>query len=244
MCTSRLGPLTAEDIQWQRWGVAKMLCILTVPGWYKAILLKHCIEIAPQLSWESITFHDNVGDDDCAWFLAERGLTLDEVDDCLDFAFTWIQENNTPEEKETHMRILLTQTASMATAHPAVEPWCEPVLHWFDETHARWVPIVLPHRQEASDENCITTATARGIGRFTIPSLAEFGQLSLQPEPSMSGSAEPAAMAAETPVEVVAMTTDPPEDPLPLLLESPVTEDEPILVDDDHNIPAPADMVE
>ena len=106
------------------------------------------------------------------------------------------------------------------------------------------MPIVPPPWREASDENCVTTATAQGIGWFTIPSLAEFGQLSLQPQPSTSGSAEPAATAAKTPVEVVAMTTDPPEDPLPPLPESPVIEDEPILVNDDHNIPAPADMVE
>ena len=221
-----------------------MLCILAVPDWYKTILLKHCMEIDPQPSWEGITFHDNVGDDKCARFLAERGLTLDKANDCLDFAFTWIQENNTPEEKETHLHILLTQTVSMATTRPAVEPWRKPVLHRFDETHARWVPIVPPPWRKASNENCIATATTRGIGRFTIPSLAEFGQLSLQPQPSMSGSAEPAAMAAETPVEVVAMTTDPPEDPLPPLPESPIVEDEPILVDDDHNIPALADMVE
>ena len=198
-----------------------------MPGWYKTILLKHHIEINPQPSWENITFHENVGDDDCARLLAERGLTLDKADDCLDFAFTWIQENNTPEEKETPLHILLSQTASMATARPAVEPWHEPVLHRFYETHARWVPIVPPPRQEASDENCGATAAARGIGRFTIPSLAEFGQLSLQPQPSTSGSAEPAATATETPVEVVAMTTDPPEDPLPPLPESPVVEDEP-----------------
>ena len=104
------------------------------------------------------------------------------------------------------------------------------------------MPIVPPPLQEASDENVVATATTRGIGRFTIPLLAEFGQLSLQP--STSGSAEPAAAATETPVEVVAMTTDPPEDPLPPLPESPVVEDEPILVDDDHTIPAPADRVE
>ena len=72
--------------------------------------------------------------------------------------------------------------------------------------------------------------------------LAEFGQLSLQP--STSGSAEPAAVATETPVEVVAMTTDPPEDPLPPLPESPIIEDDPNLVDDDDTIPALADMVE
>ena len=88
MHTPQLGPLTAEDIHWQRWGVVKMLCILAVPGWYKTVLLKHCIAIDPQPSWANITFHDNVGDDKCARFLAEHGITLDEVDDCLDFTFT------------------------------------------------------------------------------------------------------------------------------------------------------------
>ena len=132
----------------------------------------------------------------------------------------------------------------MATARPAVEPWHKPVLHRFNETHARWVPIIPPPWREESNENVVATATTRGIGQFTILSLAEFGQLSLQPQPSMSGSAEPAAMATETLVEVVAMTTDPPKDPLPPLPESPVVEDEPIVVVDDHTIPAPADMVE
>ena len=104
------------------------------------------------------------------------------------------------------------------------------------------MPIVPPPLREASDENVVTTATARGIGRFTILLLAEFGQLRLQP--STSGSAEPTAVVTETPVELVAMTTDSPEDPLPPLPESPVVEDEPIVVVDDHTIPAPADMVE
>ena len=196
----------------------------------------------PQPSWEGITFHNNKGDDECTQFLAEHGITLDKVDDCLDFAFTWIQENNTPEEKETQLHILFRQTATMANAQPTVEPWCKTLLHRFDETHARWVPIILPPLREASDKNVVAMATAQGIGWFTIPSLAEFGQLSLQP--NTSGSAEPAAVATETPVEVVAMTTDPPEDPLPPLPESPVIEDDPILVDDDHTIPALADMVE
>ena len=144
MRAPQLGPLTAEDIQWQRWGVAKLLCILTVPGWYKTILLKHCISIDPQPSWEGITFHDNVEDDECARFLAKRGLTLDEADDCLDFAFIWIQENNTPEEKEMQLWILFSQTVTMANAQPTVDPWREPVLHRFNETHAGWVPIVPP----------------------------------------------------------------------------------------------------
>ena len=76
-----------------------------MPRWYKKILQEHHITIAPQPSWEGITFHDNVGDDECAWFLAERGITLDEADNFFDFALIWIQENNTPEEKETQLHI-------------------------------------------------------------------------------------------------------------------------------------------
>ena len=99
------------------------------------------------------------------------------------------------------LRILFVQTVAMATARPTVESWHEPVLHRFDETHMRWVTIVLPPLWEASDENVITTVTARGISQFTILSLAEFGQPSQQP--NASASAEPAA---------VAMATFPPED--------------------------------
>ena len=160
MCAPRLGLLTTEDIQWQQWGIAKLLCILVVPGWYKKILLEHCITIDPQPSWEGIIFHDNVGDDECARFLAEHSITLDEADNCLDFAFTWIQENNTPEEKETQLHVLFSQTVTMANVRPTVEPWREPVPHRFDETHARWVAIVPPPLQEASDENVVAMATA------------------------------------------------------------------------------------
>ena len=119
-----------------------------------------------------------------------------------------------------------------------MEPWHEPVLHRFDETHTRWVPFVPPPLWRASDENVITMATARGIGTTTIPLLVEFGHLSLPP--TTSGSAEPAAMA----MEAVAMATDPPEHPLPPLLESPVLKDDNILMDDDQSMPAPAEMVE
>ena len=59
-----------------------------------------------------------MGDDECTRFLAKHGLTLDEADNCLDFTFTWIQENNTPEEKEMQLCILFAQTVTMATACP------------------------------------------------------------------------------------------------------------------------------
>ena len=77
----------------------------------------------------------------------------------------------------------------------------------------------------------------------TIPLLAEFGQPSLQP--ATSGSAEPTTMATETlAMEAVAMATDPHKDPLPPLPESPVLEDDNILIIDDQSMPAPAEMVE
>ena len=132
-------------------------------GWYRKVLLEHSIMIAPQPSWEGITFHNNVGDDECTWFLAERGITLDKADDCHHFTYTWIQENHTPEEKDTQLWILFSQTVAMADACPTVEPWREPVLHRFNETYTRWVPIIPPSLQEASDENVIATATVRGI---------------------------------------------------------------------------------
>ena len=34
-CPPWQGPVTTDDVQWQRWGLAKLLCILMVPGWYK-----------------------------------------------------------------------------------------------------------------------------------------------------------------------------------------------------------------
>ena len=81
------------------------------------------------------------------------------------------------------------------------------------------------------------------MGANPIATYAEFGQLSLQP--TTSGFAEPAATATEaTAMEAVAMNTDPPEDPLSLLLECPVLEDDNILVDNYQSMPTPAEMVE
>ena len=137
-----------------------------------------------------------------------------------------------------HLRILYSSTREKADLRPSVEPWHEPIHHRFDETHARWVPIVPLPVRVASDENVVATATPRGINRFTLPSLTEMGHLSLQP--STSGSAEPAAAAAET----VAMITDSPSESLPPLPESPILADDVIPVDDNHTTPTAAEMVE
>ena len=72
---------------------------------------------------------------------------------------TWIQESNTPDKKDAQLCILLSTAMARADSLPTVEPWHEPVLHRFNKTHMRWVPIMPPPLQEASNENVVTTAT-------------------------------------------------------------------------------------
>ena len=78
--------------------------------------------IVSQPSWEGTTFHDNMGEDECTRFLAKRGITLDKADDCHDFTYTWIQENNTPDEKDMQLPILLSQTVVRLTPTPLLNP--------------------------------------------------------------------------------------------------------------------------
>ena len=73
--------ISTDEHQWQWWGITKLLCMFAVPWWYKKLLSQHHIIIAPQLSWESIEFHHNMGEAECTWLLDNRGITLDEADD-------------------------------------------------------------------------------------------------------------------------------------------------------------------
>ena len=130
--------MSADEHQWQRWGVAKLLSILAIPGWYKNLLSWYNITIDPQLSWEGHAFHKNMGEVVCTQLLDKRGLTLDEADNCHEFAYACIQESNTPQEKDAQLHILLSSATARADSLPTFEPWCELVLHRFDETHARW----------------------------------------------------------------------------------------------------------
>ena len=75
---------------------------------------------------------------------------------------TWIQESNTPDKKDTQLHILLSTAMARADSLSTVEPWHEPVLHRFNETHKRWVPTIPPPL--ASNENVVATAT---IVQFT-----------------------------------------------------------------------------
>ena len=114
--------MSADEHQWQHWGVAKLLSILAIPGWYKNLLSWYNITIDPQLSWEGHAFHKNMGEVVCTQLLDKRGLTLDEADNCHEFAYACIQESNTPQEKDAQLHIHLSSATARATPSPHLNP--------------------------------------------------------------------------------------------------------------------------
>ena len=89
VCHPRHKTTSTDEHQWQCWGIAKLLCILAVLGWYKQLLFQHHVPIDPQPSWQGHVFHDNVGEAECIWLLTKRPyFTVDKADDCHDFAYT------------------------------------------------------------------------------------------------------------------------------------------------------------
>jgi hypothetical protein len=72
-----------------------------------------------------------------------RGVTIDEADNCLHFAFTWLQSAMTIKD-DAPRRIFLQGTLQVASQLPEVSPWPEDVTHVFNQSHARWVPVPPP----------------------------------------------------------------------------------------------------
>jgi hypothetical protein len=72
-----------------------------------------------------------------------RRVTIDEADDCLHFAFTWLQSAVTIED-DAPCRIFLQGALQAASWLPEVSPWPEDMTHIFNQSHARWVPVPLP----------------------------------------------------------------------------------------------------
>jgi hypothetical protein len=71
-----------------------------------------------------------------------RGVTIDEADNCLHFAFTWLQSAVAIED-DAPRRIFLQGALQAASQLPEVSPWPEDVTHVFNHSHARWVPVPL-----------------------------------------------------------------------------------------------------
>ena len=77
--------------------------------------------INPIPSWEPVEFLSQTTEDDCVCLLAMHGMTKDEADDCLHFAFTWLQSAMAIEDDAPH-RIFLQGALQAASWLPEVSP--------------------------------------------------------------------------------------------------------------------------
>jgi hypothetical protein len=102
-------------------GQYKLVGLLTRAGQYCCRLSALALSINPIPSWEQVEFLSQTAEDDCVHLLAMRRVTKDEADNCLHFAFTWLQS---------------------AVAIKDDVP--RHVTHIFNPSHVRWVPIPLP----------------------------------------------------------------------------------------------------
>ena len=70
-------------------------------------------------------------------------VTKGEADDCLHFTFSWLQSAvETKEDAPRH--IFIWGALQVARQHPDISPWPEDVIHLYEQTHARWVPVPPP----------------------------------------------------------------------------------------------------
>jgi hypothetical protein len=158
-----------------------------------------------------------------------RGVTIDEADDCLHFAFTWLQSAMTIED-DAPRRIFLQGALQVASQLPEVSPWPEDVTHIFNQSHARWVPVlpllrvttVIPARPHPS-------GTSEG---GVLPSQAGPGTTGLPPPISMgvpqssTTVADPTEMFSsimgQLPLEGMTLDTNPSDEPTAMVLHEDV----------------------
>jgi hypothetical protein len=69
-----------------------------------------------------------------------HGVTEDEADDCLHFAFTWLWSAVAIKD-DAPRRIFLQGALQVASQLPEVSPWLDDVIHIFDQSHTRWAPV-------------------------------------------------------------------------------------------------------
>ena len=160
------------------------MLLLTIPGWYNDILSEQHITIATQPSWESVTFTSVVNETDCARILASRGITLDEANDCHEFAFTWADAaNHLPDsgqpDPDVQLRIMINQALDVSRPLPTRSPWPDQVPHRYSEEFARWVPMPPASQVTSTEIGATSTVGAHPSGVNSV-SLAEFGQVSLE----------------------------------------------------------------
>jgi len=157
-----------------------------------------------------------------------RGVTIDEADDCLHFAFTWLQSAVAIEDDAPH-RIFLQGALQAASWLPEVSPWLEDVTHIFNQSHARWVPIPLPlGMTTAIPAHPYPSGTSEGS---VLPSQAGPGTTGLPPPISMGVPLTTVLDTTETfgsivgqlPIEGMTLDTSPSDESTTMVLHKDVT---------------------
>jgi hypothetical protein len=105
-----------------RSGQYKLIGLLASAGQYRRRLSALALSINTIPSWEPIEFLSQTTKDNCVCLLAMRRVTIDEADDCLHFAFTWLQSAMTIED-DVPCRIFLQGALQAASQLPEVSPW-------------------------------------------------------------------------------------------------------------------------
>src|SRR6202790_5216570 len=102
-------------------GQYKLIGLLAAAGQSHRRLSALALSINTIPSWEPVEFLSQTTEDDCVHFLAMHGVTMDEADNCLHFAFTWLQSAVAIEDDVPHC-IFLQGALQAASQLPAVFP--------------------------------------------------------------------------------------------------------------------------
>src|SRR6202041_2298091 len=87
-----------DDNHHQHMGSQMLMMLISLPGEYASLLVKHNIVIANHSSWEPIVFPPDTTLDHAAYLLVQASLSVDEVGDASHFALAWCQVGALPHD--------------------------------------------------------------------------------------------------------------------------------------------------
>jgi hypothetical protein len=156
-------------------------------------------------------------------------VTIDEADDGLHFAFTWLQSAMTIED-DAPCRIFLQGALQAVSQLPEVSPWLEDVTHVFNQSHVRWVPIppllgmttvipACPYPSGISEGGVLPSQARPGTTGLSPPILMGVPQLSttVTDPTKMFGS-----IMGQLPLEGMTLDTNPSDEPTAMVLHEDV----------------------